>query len=484
MAASALLPVFHLALMQGAGPTLEWIFPLLKSMGSYLLGVFVYANQYPEKLFPGRFDHLGSSHQLWHLCVLGGVYFHFTAALSFWERRYEFGCPSGFGDIAPMGGLVALVVKEIQRLNAREASLSTSHSQTGSWHEQYKDSAHIFAGGLPYNLTEGDVICVFSQFGEIAGINLVRDKDTGKSKGFAFIKYVDQRSTILAVDNLNSAQIGGRTIRVDHVQNYKVPKVFDADGNEIEPDEDMVNNAVPKPIQAEDSDGDASSESEVDDTGIDLDDPMREYLLKKRRKEAKKAKRKAEKEASSGHGGRSESKAERKARKELKKAAKKDKEAKKTGDKDDNKKIDPVKEDAESRKEEQPHDGKDAEKNKDKMSQDSGDKKREVSNSKEIEAGSVNKPTAQTTPSTSRRSRSRSPVSRRSRSPAFRNRSRSTDRYKSSSSSSYRPHTTSRSRERRRAGDEDGYRKRRDDSRDGRRSYRDSDSTERDRSKV
>ncbi|KAF9550867.1 hypothetical protein EC957_011414 [Mortierella hygrophila] len=106
MAASALLPVFHLMLIQGAAPTLEWIFPLLKSMGSYLLGVFVYANQYPEKLFPGRFDHLGSSHQLWHLCVLGGVYFHFTAALSFWERRYEFGCPSGWDGIAPVGGLV------------------------------------------------------------------------------------------------------------------------------------------------------------------------------------------------------------------------------------------------------------------------------------------------------------------------------------------------------------------------------------------
>ncbi|OAQ33583.1 RNA-binding domain-containing protein [Linnemannia elongata AG-77] len=140
-------------------------------------------------------------------------------------------------------------VKEIQRLNAREATLSTSHSQTGSWHEQYKDSAHIFVGGLPYHLTEGDIICVVSQFGEVAGINLVRDKDTGKSKGYAFLKYVDQRSTILAVDNLNGAQIAGRTIRVDHVQNYKVPKVFDADGNEIEPDEDTVNNAAPKPIQ-------------------------------------------------------------------------------------------------------------------------------------------------------------------------------------------------------------------------------------------
>jgi len=108
MAASALLPVFHLAFIQGGGATLEWIFPLLKSMGSYLLGVFVYANQYPEKLFPGRFDHLGSSHQLWHLCVLGGVYFHFTAALSFWERRFEFGCPSGFEGIAPVGGLVSI----------------------------------------------------------------------------------------------------------------------------------------------------------------------------------------------------------------------------------------------------------------------------------------------------------------------------------------------------------------------------------------
>ncbi|KAG0374170.1 hypothetical protein BGX24_010735 [Mortierella sp. AD032] len=204
-------------------------------------------------------------------------------------------------------------VKEIQRLNAREATLSTSHSQTGSWHEQYKDSAHVFVGGLPYNLTEGDIICVVSQFGEVAGINLVRDKDTGKSKGYAFLKYVDQRSTILAVDNLNGAQLAGRTIRVDHVQNYKVPKVFDADGNEVEPDEETVNNAAPKPIQEEDSEDDDSSESEVDDTGIDIDDPMREYLLKKRKKEARKAKRK------------SESKAEKKSRKEAKKAAKREK---------------------------------------------------------------------------------------------------------------------------------------------------------------
>ena len=40
-----------------------------------------------------------------------------------------------------------------------------------------------------------------SQFGEIEDINLARDEDTGKSRGFAFVKYEDARSCILAVDN-------------------------------------------------------------------------------------------------------------------------------------------------------------------------------------------------------------------------------------------------------------------------------------------
>lgn len=110
-------------------------------------------------------------------------------------------------------------VKNVLKLSERELG---SSSKT-SWHDQYKDSAWIFVGGLPYDLTEGDVICVFSQYGEIVNINMVRDKTTGKPKGFAFLCYEDQRSTILAVDNLNSIKILGRTLRVDHCEQYKVP---------------------------------------------------------------------------------------------------------------------------------------------------------------------------------------------------------------------------------------------------------------------
>lgn len=51
-------------------------------------------------------------------------------------------------------------------------------------------------------------------------MNLVRDKETGKSRGFAFLKFEDQRSTDLAVDNLCGATVLGRMLRVDHVR-YK-----------------------------------------------------------------------------------------------------------------------------------------------------------------------------------------------------------------------------------------------------------------------
>lgn len=93
-------------------------------------------------------------------------------------------------------------------------------SPEASWHADYRDTAYIYIGGLPFDLSEGDILTIFSQFGEPVHLNLVRDKETGKSRGFAFLKYEDQRSTDLAVDNLGGATVMGRMLRVDHVR-YK-----------------------------------------------------------------------------------------------------------------------------------------------------------------------------------------------------------------------------------------------------------------------
>lgn len=116
------------------------------------------------------------------------------------------------------------VIQEISRINEEELKRGIIGGSSGSWHQQYRDSSYVYAGGLPFDLTEGDVLCVFSQWGEIEDINLVRDEATGKSKGFAFVKYEDQRSTVLAVDNFNGMKLLGRMIRVDHVSHYKLPK--------------------------------------------------------------------------------------------------------------------------------------------------------------------------------------------------------------------------------------------------------------------
>uniref|UniRef100_A0A3P9KUG5 RRM domain-containing protein n=2 Tax=Oryzias latipes TaxID=8090 RepID=A0A3P9KUG5_ORYLA len=53
-------------------------------------------------------------------------------------------------------------VKLINELNEREADLGVNEKV--SWHSEYRDSAWIFVGGFPYELTEGDLLCVFSQY--------------------------------------------------------------------------------------------------------------------------------------------------------------------------------------------------------------------------------------------------------------------------------------------------------------------------------
>lgn len=50
-------------------------------------------------------------------------------------------------------------VKNIKKLGEQELL----YDRKTSWHDQYKDSAWIFIGGLPYDLTEGDIITIFSQ---------------------------------------------------------------------------------------------------------------------------------------------------------------------------------------------------------------------------------------------------------------------------------------------------------------------------------
>lgn len=145
------------------------------------------------------------------------------------------------------------VIAEIQRINDLELEKGLTHT-SASWHTKYQNSAWVYAGNLPNSLTEGDVLCILSQYGEIEDIHLVREADSGKSKGFAFVKYEDARSCVLAVDNLTGSDVLGRTLRVDHVEKYRLPKHV-----QEKEDEKLLNNG--------DDDGDNDDDGEAGAAG-------------------------------------------------------------------------------------------------------------------------------------------------------------------------------------------------------------------------
>ncbi|KAI0837909.1 hypothetical protein F5Y06DRAFT_269346 [Hypoxylon sp. FL0890] len=190
-------------------------------------------------------------------------------------------------------------IRAIQALNKRE--IENGVPPEASWHTDYRDTAFINFGGLPYELSEGDIITIFSQYGEPVFLKLVRDKETGKSKGFGWLKYEDQRSTDLAVDNLGGAEINGRLIRVDHAR-YKARD--DEDPEEFKVGwEDIMRRE--KAAKGEDVEMEESSEEEERRPMIkeeielaklieehDEDDPMKGFLIEEKKKEVERALRK------------------------------------------------------------------------------------------------------------------------------------------------------------------------------------------------
>jgi RNA-binding motif X-linked protein 2 len=61
--------------------------------------------------------------------------------------------------------------------NTRAASLAEAAAgvpDSASWHARFSHSAYIFVGGLPDTLTEGDLLAVFAQYGEVIDVHLVK----------------------------------------------------------------------------------------------------------------------------------------------------------------------------------------------------------------------------------------------------------------------------------------------------------------------
>jgi RNA recognition motif-containing protein len=82
----------------------------------------------------------------------------------------------------------------------------------------------IYVGNISYNLTEDDIRNIFEVEGQVESVKLVRDRNTGKSKGYAFVEIPNRKSAMDAITNLHGKTYHGRTFVVK--QAHEKAKVY------------------------------------------------------------------------------------------------------------------------------------------------------------------------------------------------------------------------------------------------------------------
>jgi len=82
-------------------------------------------------------------------------------------------------------------------------------------------SKKIYVGNMNYSTTEHDLEELFTQFGTVLNVNIVTDRDTNRSKGFAFVEMEDGDAADKAIAEMNDKEFQGRNLRVNVAKSRK-----------------------------------------------------------------------------------------------------------------------------------------------------------------------------------------------------------------------------------------------------------------------
>lgn len=77
---------------------------------------------------------------------------------------------------------------------------------------------NIFVGNLSFRTTQDEVQSAFEQYGTVDRVSIVTDRDTGQSRGFAFVEMPNPDEAQSAIARLNGAEMGGRAINVNEAR--------------------------------------------------------------------------------------------------------------------------------------------------------------------------------------------------------------------------------------------------------------------------
>jgi cold-inducible RNA-binding protein len=77
---------------------------------------------------------------------------------------------------------------------------------------------NIFVGNLSFNTSEDELRQIFEAFGQVDRVSILTDRETGRSRGFAFVEMTNTEEGDKAIAGLNGSQLGGRTINVNEAR--------------------------------------------------------------------------------------------------------------------------------------------------------------------------------------------------------------------------------------------------------------------------
>lgn len=77
---------------------------------------------------------------------------------------------------------------------------------------------NIYVGNLSFDATESDLEAAFDAYGDVTSVNVIKDRETGRSRGFGFVEMSDRRAALEAIEGMNLKEIAGRAITVNEAK--------------------------------------------------------------------------------------------------------------------------------------------------------------------------------------------------------------------------------------------------------------------------
>lgn len=79
-------------------------------------------------------------------------------------------------------------------------------------------STNIYVGNLGFSVTGDQLQELFTEFGEVVSVNIITDRDTGRSRGFGFVEMADGADAAKAIEGLNGKELDGRDLTVNEAR--------------------------------------------------------------------------------------------------------------------------------------------------------------------------------------------------------------------------------------------------------------------------